>query len=292
MSRDENFRDRFARLREAHREHAARGQRDLEQARRDIEETNRAREEARRLHDEAHRLRDAERARRSGRRPLDAAAIAAAAVAIADAQGIDEVSMRKIAAVLGSGTMSLYHHVRTKEDLLAAMDDLIMGEILVAPIELKGGWRKAMTAIAKATRDAYRRHPWALTIQSEGGQPGLNGLHHVEQSLAALKSTGLDFESKMAINVVIDDFVFGHSLRAIAVDFENGDAEKMVGHIADFMSANVNPAEFPTLMEAMGDTPLEEFVLRMARTFHPDEWFETGLAAVLDGLARHYKIPD
>src|SRR5215471_15921337 len=57
--------------------------------------------------------------------------IAAAAVAIADAQGLDELSMRKIAAVLGAGTMSLYHHVRTKEDLLAIMDDLIMGEILV-----------------------------------------------------------------------------------------------------------------------------------------------------------------
>ncbi len=292
MSRDESLRDRFSRLREAHREHAERGQRELDQARRDIEEATRQRQEAQRLHDEAHRLRDAERARRSGRKPLDAVAIATAAVAIADAQGIDEVSMRKIAAVLGSGTMSLYHYVRTKEDLLAAMDDIIMGEILVPPRELKGGWREAMTAVAKATRDAYRRHPWALTIQTQGGQPGLNGLRHVEQSLAALADTGLGFEAKMAINVVVDDFVFGHSLRAVAVDFESGDTEKMLGYIADFMAANIRQEEFPELMKEMGDTPMAEFVQRMAHTFHPDEWFATGLDSVLDGLARHYDIKE
>lgn len=292
MSRDDNLRDRFARLREAHREHSERGKRDLDEANRARDEGNRAREEARRLHDEAHRLRQAERARRSGRKPLDAGAIAAAAVAIADAQGIDEVSMRKIAAVLGSGTMSLYHHVRTKEDLLAAMDDLIMGEILVAPHELKAGWRKGMAAIAHRTRDAYRRHPWALTIQSEGGQPGINGLRHVEQSLAALASTGLDFESKMAINIIVDDFVFGHALRAISLHANANETEEAMTRIAEYMSAHLNLAEFPMLMESVGDTPLKDFIQRMARSFHPDEWFETGLNSIIEGVAKRFDIKD
>lgn len=251
-------------------------------------EGERIREEARRAHDEAHRKRDAERARKQGKRPLDAEAIAAAGVAIADAQGIEEVSMRKIAAVLGSGTMSLYHYVRTKEELLAAMDDIVMGEILVAPRELKGGWRHAIRAIALQTREAHRRHPWALTLQTGPGRPGLNSLRHVEQSLAALADTGLDFERRMALILTVDNYVFGHSLRSLGME-ENEDVPNM-DEIAAFMSAEVTADAFPELTAAMGDGGAGRLMERMMSAFDPDEWFDIGLEAILDGLERHLGI--
>src|SRR3982750_4358946 len=106
MSRDETLKGHFERMKQARRGQNEQHRRDLEQMRDGMEIARQARAEAQRLHDEAHRAHDAERARRKGKKPLDAASIALAAVAIADAQGLDEVSMRKIAAVLGSGTMS------------------------------------------------------------------------------------------------------------------------------------------------------------------------------------------
>lgn len=245
-----------------------------------------------RAHAEHRQLREAEHARRHGRKPLDAAAIAAAGVAIADAQGLDEVSMRKIAAVLGSGTMSLYHYVRTKEDLLAAMQDLILGEVLVQPAALRGNWRSAFTAIAKATRETYRRHPWALGIQSEGGRPGLNGLRHVEQSLEALASTGLGFDDKLAILVVIDDYIFGHSVRATEVSTFGDGAEETLAGIAAYIRENVTAKDFPVLTAEIGDQTLEDFVRRWEGAFRPDDWFEMGLEAVMTGLAQRYHIND
>lgn len=284
MSRDDQGDDRFARLR-AHMKDG------FSQAERARAEGERARAEARRAHDEAHRLRDAERARKQGKRPLDAEAIAAAGVAIADAQGVDEVSMRKIAAVLGSGTMSLYHYVRTKEELLAAMEDIVMGEILVSPRELKGGWRKAIRAIALQTREAHRRHPWALTLPSTGtSYPGLNSLRHVEQSLAALSDSGLDFEGKMALILTVDNYVFGHSLRSL----EHDPAETDVGmdEITAFLAQHVTPADFPELTATIGDGTPADLMAKMATAFDPDEWFDIGLEAILDGLERHLKIGD
>src|SRR5689334_23340997 len=126
---DDSLRSRLKRWGEQHdrRRGLDRARHEVDRVRQDLDEARRLEQEGRSLHDAFHRDRDRERARRSGKRPLDTEAIAAAAVAIADAQGVDEVSMRKVAAVLGAGTMSLYHYVRTKEDLLAAMDDLIMG---------------------------------------------------------------------------------------------------------------------------------------------------------------------
>src|SRR5262249_21982259 len=70
--------------------------------------------------------------------------IAAAALAIADAEGMEAVSMRRVAADLGAGTMTLYHYVRTKDELIALMDDAIVGEVLLPDDELPRGWRAAM----------------------------------------------------------------------------------------------------------------------------------------------------
>ena len=77
--------------------------------------------------------------------------IARAALAIADREGFAAVSMRRLAREVGVGTMSLYHYLRTKDDLLELMDDAVMGELLVPAEELPDDWREALTAIAETT---------------------------------------------------------------------------------------------------------------------------------------------
>jgi len=133
-------------------------------------------------------------------------------VAIADAEGFEAVSMRRIAERVGSGTMTLYHYIRTKDDLLALMDDALMGEVLVQRSELPGNWRAALTAIAHRTRAMFVRHPWAL-LSMLGAPPGPNAMRHFEQCLTALKSTSLDKSGKLELLALVDDFVFGHALR-------------------------------------------------------------------------------
>ena len=86
--------------------------------------------------------------------------IAAAALAIADKEGFAAVSMRRVAQELKVGTMSLYYYVKAKDDLIAAMDDALMGEALLP--SLPKDWRRAMMEIAKRTHAVFIRHPWAL----------------------------------------------------------------------------------------------------------------------------------
>src|ERR1700726_4865942 len=97
----------------------------------------------------------------SSRKPrLTREKIATTALAIADEEGFTAVSMRRVAQELQVGTMSLYYYVKTKDDLIAVMDDALMGEALLA--SLPKDWQRAMMEIAKRTHAVFIRHPWAL----------------------------------------------------------------------------------------------------------------------------------
>ena len=166
--------------------------------------------------------------------------IAAAALAIADAEGFAGVSMRRVAQKLGVGTMSLYYYVRTKADLIAAMDDALMAEV-VAP-SLPRDWRKALIMIALRTRDVFLRHPWALASM-QSAPPGMNAMRHMEQCLQVLFRTGMNTQEKLTLLAVIDDFVFGYALRESAGD-PNVDVALARKQLAT--------GAFPRLAEAFG----------------------------------------
>ena len=93
--------------------------------------------------------------------------------------------MRQIAAELGAGTMTLYHYVRTKDELLALVNDAVMGELIVPDGELPTDWRAAITLIAHRSRDVLQRHPWTLDIRDDPA-PGPNGVRHFDQSMQAV----------------------------------------------------------------------------------------------------------
>jgi AcrR family transcriptional regulator len=190
---------------------------------------------------------------------LTRARIAAVALAIADKEGFAAVSMRRVARELKVGTMSLYYYVKTKDDLIAVMDDALMGEALLP--SLPKDWRRAMIQIAKRTHAVFMRHPWAL-VAMLSTPPGINAMRHAEQCLEALAETSLSAKQKIALLASVDDFVFGHALREAGSDAATN---------TDFAAAQLATGAFPRLAEVFGRGPVQ---------VNKDR-FERGLRALL-----------
>ena len=216
--------------------------------------------------------------------------IAQAALRIADTEGFEAVSMRRIAADLGAGTMTLYHYVRNKRELLSLMDDAVMAEVLVPEEELSGGWRAALTAIAVHTRAAFRRHPWAMEAL-RGAEGGPNGLRHFEQSLAAVEDTGLDARGRMQLIGLVDDYVVGSVTREAAGRAVAGSSdtaaliEQIPGPMLAYFEALVQSGEFPRVAQLAGGGARETIAF-LASAMLDEERFERGLATLLDGVAQ------
>ena len=210
--------------------------------------------------------------------------IAEAALAIADREGFEAVSMRRVAAELGVGTMTLYYYVKTKDDLLTLMDDAIMAEIVVPPDRLPRSWRDGLVAIAHATRDVYLRHPWALRAL-QGARVGPNSLRHIEQSLAVVAGLGGDLAFRFGILAMVDDYVFGYAFRAGEVRAHPFDA-KVMTIVADFMEDQLASGEFPHVQDMFGDGDIADVLSDLVRWFADDSRFDIGLTALLDGLER------
>jgi AcrR family transcriptional regulator len=187
--------------------------------------------------------------------------IAMVALAIADKEGFEAVSMRRVAEELKAGTMSLYYYVKGKDDLIAAMDDALMNEILLPSVPKD--WRRAMIGIAKRTRAIFMRHPWAL-VAMLSAPPGLNAMRHVEQCLEALAGTSMTNKQKITLLATVDDFVFGHALREAAADAKID---------LEFANAQIGTGAFPRLAEVFSGGRIEANKDR----------FERGLRALLNG---------
>ena len=171
--------------------------------------------------------------------------IAAAALAIADAEGFEAVSMRRVAQELNVGTMSLYYYVETKDDLIAVMDDALMNIALLESVPRN--WKRAITEIATRTHEMFLRHPWAL-VSMQSAPPGVNAMRHMEQCLEALAKTSMTAKQKLTLLAMVDDFVFGHALREAA-------SEKEVD--LEFATAQIATGNFPRIAEIFAGGRLE-----------------------------------
>ena len=215
--------------------------------------------------------------------------IAAVALQIADREGYEAVTMRRVAAELGAGTMTLYHYVRNKEELSALMDDSIMGELLVAEDELADDWREGLAEIARRSYAAFQRHPWIFDhfAAEESPSPGgPNALRHVEQSLAVAARTGLDIAGQFELVALVDDFVFGHAMRSRSTrvhESRHGAQERLEGLIA-YLKAQLDTGQFPHLTAFAGADPAAGFERVMELAGDPGR-FERGLQRLLDGIA-------
>jgi AcrR family transcriptional regulator len=123
------------------------------------------------------------------------AEITAAAVGIADREGLDAVSMRRVAAELGTGAASLYRYVETREDLLDLMTDAVGGEYLLP--EPSGDWLADLVALGEQSRTIMLRHPWVAGLIVTRPVLGPNGIATLEHVLAALEPLRCDLATKL-----------------------------------------------------------------------------------------------
>jgi AcrR family transcriptional regulator len=211
--------------------------------------------------------------------------VAAALRLAADAGDPQAVSMRAIAAELGVGTMSLYHHVPTKDDLLDLMQDVVMGELVIADDELPGDWCDALHAISMRTYETYRRHPWMVSGGWERPTMGPRAFAHIEQSLSIFAGTDLPIQQIGEILGVADDYVIGFVTRQLATER----AVRRAGLTIDQYQEALQP--YVNRMIEQGDYP-------NLKRFADEEWrieggdrFERGLAFLLDGVAASLAEP-
>jgi AcrR family transcriptional regulator len=215
-------------------------------------------------------------ARTAGRRrtALSREAIVAAAVAIADAEGLEAVSIRRVATALDARAMSLYTYIERKEDLLDLMADEVAAETLV-PGELPADWRDATLAIARRERQTTLRHPWLVdlvTRRSVLGRVGPNMLRHSDQSIAALTGLDVDAAAKWRLLTAVADYSTGFAIREVRehTAARTGQAELLQPYLAELAAGGDYPHLAPMLRAGQPDT----------------DNFERGLRWLLDGFAR------
>ena len=137
------------------------------------------------------------------------AKIAEAAVRIADAEGIEAASMRRVAAELGSGAASLYRYVANKSELFDLMIDAVLGE---DPLPKRSGnWRTDFRKVAALSRDLMLRHPWMVTVSSFRVTQGTNMLRWMEFSLSAIDRLGLDIDEMLVLSNTLFTYARGYA---------------------------------------------------------------------------------
>jgi AcrR family transcriptional regulator len=224
-----------------------------------------------------------------GRKPsLTREKIAAAALEIADSEGFDAVSMRNVARSLGVGTMSLYHYIRTKDDLIALMDDRLMAEIVLPDEELPDQWREALAAIARSSYAAWAKRPWTLYAM-RGARIGPNGMKHAEQSLRAVSGLGLSRGEQFELVSLVDDYAMGFALGQEDLPDIQADDWKGLEGMTEYMTTQLSSGEYPSLEAFVGDDDPATAWRNVAAEVFDDERFERGLQTLLDGIELRLK---
>ncbi|WP_206619509.1 TetR/AcrR family transcriptional regulator [Streptomyces hoynatensis] len=150
-----------------------------------------------------------ERPSRGPKPGLTLEGIVRAAVGLADREGIDALSMRKVAAELGVGTMTLYRYVPGKAELLQLMLDHVHALDDGAERLEGAGWRAALQLIGEGAYRLHREHPWLLQVNQARPLLGPSALRGFEFALASLEGLGLRGQEKIALIMTLDSFVTG-----------------------------------------------------------------------------------
>lgn len=203
-----------------------------------------------------------------GTSALTRAHVVQAALDLADAEGLEAVSIRRVAGELGVRPMSLYTHIASKDDLVALMLHEMSGQLLV-PEPLPADWREALRAIARSAYAAYVQHPWALQAFGRGTRVGPNMLRRAEQSAAAVAALDLTPADAWIALSIVHDWTIGHALHVVTL---REDAE-LEGQLS-----GADPAEFPRMSQVFG----------VGREQSRDTVFDTALEAVLDGIEQRF----
>lgn len=219
------------------------------------------------------------RPRRRVEQVLSLDRIVAVAVVIADAEGLDGLSMRRVATDLGASPMALYRHVADKDDLLLGMLDRALREARL-PEVAPPGWRPSLEVAARTLWAAFRRHPWlASALSLTRPQAFAGGLAYTEWVLRALDEGGL--RSSLAFDVHLTLFTY---VRGIAINLESEAAAQAASGLTNEEWMDSQEQRLRDIVDG-GRFPHFERVVSGGYDFDLDGLFERGLRYLLDGLA-------
>jgi AcrR family transcriptional regulator len=199
-----------------------------------------------------------------------------AAMELAARDGIEALTMRKLADELGAGAMSLYHYVPNKDRLLDEMVDIVFGEI--APPSTDVDWKTAMRNRAISTRDALRRHPWAIGLMEGRTNHGPANLRLHDAVLGCLRAAGFSVEMTVHAYSVQDAYIYGFALQERDMSSETADdfAAEAQRQMREYQPVL---ADYPHLVEVVGGHIA-------ASGYDYATEFLFGLDLILDGLDR------
>jgi AcrR family transcriptional regulator len=204
---------------------------------------------------------DGARAARGG---LSAQAIVDTAIALADVDGLDAVSIRRVAAILEVRPMSLYTHIASKDELLAMMANDLIGSVIVEE-PLPEDWREALSLIMHNSFRMFASHPWLLALLARRPRHGPNAARQAKQFARAMESLSLPPDEMWTALSIVNDYVVGHAMR-VATTGSTSD-------LVDSLRAEDRAA-----------LPEVAALARTEETRLAGEVFELGLQAVLDGV--------
>lgn len=207
---------------------------------------------------------------RTVREPLTRERALIAAVAIADAEGISSLTMRRLAAELGVEAMSLYHHVANKDAVLDGITDLVVSEIQVPPSGTH--WRTAMRERALSAHEVLLAHPWSAMLIMSRFNIGPGMTSYLNATLGRLREGGFSIHGALDAWNTLDSHIFGFTLQELQLPFDAADNAQVAAGVIDLF----DPTQFPYVIEVVTE------VSRAGRVEH----FEFGLDLILDGLER------
>jgi len=200
-----------------------------------------------------------------------------AAVKLAARDGIESLTMRKLADEIGSGAMSLYHYVPNKDRLLDGMIDIVFAEIELPSTDVD--WKTAMRRRAISTREALARHPWAIGLMEGRTNHGSANLRLHDAVLGCLRAAGFSVEMTVHAYSVQDAYIYGFALQER--DMSPGTADEFAAEAQRQMREyEAVLAAYPHLVEVVGG-----YVATSG--YDPAGEFLFGLDLILHGLDRH-----
>jgi AcrR family transcriptional regulator len=197
-----------------------------------------------------------------------------AALAHADAGGLEALTMRRLAEVLGVAPMALYRHVANREDLIDGLIDLVFGEVDLPAAA--ADWRRAMRQRALSLRDVLLRHRWAIGLMESRTNPGPASLRHHDAVIGSLRAGSFDMAMAAHAYSLLDAYIYGFALTKMSLPFDD---TSDIADVAEEMLEPFPEGAYPNLLAF-----ITEHAMQPGYDF-ADE-FEYGLDLILDALER------
>jgi len=191
---------------------------------------------------------------------------------LADGEGLEGLTMRKLGDALGVEAMSLYNYFASKDELLAGLIDIVFSEI---EVPRQGGWRSAMRRRAISALAALSRHRWAVGLMESSTRPGPANLGHHEAVLKRLREAGFSLAQTAHAYSALDSYTYGFAQQLIGLPFDTGE---QAGEVADQILRQNIGTDYPYLQEFA-----TEHITKPGYSYSKE--CEFGLDLILDGLS-------